>query len=126
MAGIQALINQKTGERWGNPNTEYYALANTEYGASGDPTCNSTTVTKIGNSCVFYDVTAGDNDVNCTANRNGTKYDCYLPAGDKTGVLSTSDAADDPAYLTNVGYDLATGIGTVNVWNLLQAWPTAP
>jgi len=64
--------------------------------------------------------------VNCTASRNGTKYDCYLPAGDKTGVLSTSDAADDPAYLTNVGYDLATGIGTVNVWNLLQAWPTAP
>jgi subtilase family serine protease len=126
MAGIQALVNQMTGETWGNPNTVYYSLANTEYGASGDPTCNSTTVNKTSNSCVFYDITAGDNDVNCTANRNGTKYDCYLPSGYTTGVLSTSDSADDPAYLTNVGYDLATGIGSVNVWNLLQAWPSGP
>ena len=35
-AGIQALVNQKTGERWGNANTVYYAIASAEYGASGN------------------------------------------------------------------------------------------
>ena len=46
MAGIQALVNQKTGERQGNPNPTYYSLAANEYGASGDNSCNST----LGNS----------------------------------------------------------------------------
>ena len=27
MAGIQALINQKTGTPWGNPNPFYYSIA---------------------------------------------------------------------------------------------------
>ena len=67
MAGIQALVNQKTGSRWGNPNTTYYSLANTEYGATGTPRCNSNTVNKSSNSCIFYDVTQGDNDVVCEA-----------------------------------------------------------
>ena len=66
MAGIQALVNQYTGERWGNPNTTYYSLASAEYGASGSATCNSNTVAKTGNGCVFYDLTQGDNDVDCT------------------------------------------------------------
>ena len=38
MAGIQALMNRVDRvERWGNPNVTYYALANTEYGATGNP-----------------------------------------------------------------------------------------
>jgi len=125
MAGIQALVNQYSGSRWGNPNVTYYSLANAEYGitGAGAAACNSNTVAKTGNGCVFYDITQGDIDVNCTANRNGTKYDCYLPAGYTTGVLSTSDSADQPAYLTNAGWDFSSGIGSVNVWNLLKAWP---
>lgn len=124
MAGIQALVNQYTGEQWGNPNTVYYSLANAEFGTgAGAAACNSNTVAKIGSTCIFYDLTQGDNDVNCKANRNGTKYNCYLPAGDTVGVLSTSNSADQPAYLTNAGWDFASGIGSVNVWNLLQNWP---
>jgi len=81
MAGIQALVNQYTGEQWGNPNTVYYSLANAEFGTgAGAAACNSNTVAKIGSTCIFYDLTQGDNDVNCKANRNGTKYNCYLPA----------------------------------------------
>ena len=34
MAGIQALINQKTGQNQGNPNSVYYQLAATEYNGS--------------------------------------------------------------------------------------------
>ena len=42
MAGIQALINQKTGQNQGNPNSVYYQLAATEYnGSSAD--CDSQT-----------------------------------------------------------------------------------
>ena len=33
-AGIQALINQKTGERQGNPNFRLYQIADAEYGGA--------------------------------------------------------------------------------------------
>ena len=42
MAGIQALVNQKTGAKQGNPNPAYYKLAAKEYGATGQHDCNST------------------------------------------------------------------------------------
>ena len=42
MAGVQALVNQKTGSTWGNPNPVYYQLAANEYGSSGNSSCNST------------------------------------------------------------------------------------
>jgi subtilase family serine protease len=117
MAGVQALVNEKTGSTWGNPNPTLYSLAATEYEAAGSSACNSTTV--IGNSsgCVFYDVTQGDIDVNCTGSVN-----CYLD-GATNGVLSTSDSAYDKAYGAATGWDFATGIGTVNVYNLVMNWP---
>jgi subtilase family serine protease len=124
MAGIQVLINQKTGSRWGNPNTVYYSLANTEYGltGSGAGSCNSSTVNKASNTCIFYDVTEGDNDVVCKS-KSGVLTNCFRPTGDTNGVLSTSNSADQPAYGSNVGWDFASGIGSVNVWNLVMNWP---
>ncbi len=117
MAGIQALINQKTGARQGNPNPTYYSLAASEYGASGDSSCNSTLGNAAGSSCIFYDVTLGDIDVNCTGTHN-----CYKPSG-TYGVLSTSNSAYDPAYGTTTGWDFATGIGSLNALNLANNWP---
>ncbi|MFZ0481179.1 MAG: choice-of-anchor D domain-containing protein [Terriglobales bacterium] len=119
MAGIQALVNQKTGARQGNPNSVYYSLAATEYGTSGDSACNSTLGNAVAGSCVFYDVTQGDMDVNCTGS-----YDCYLPSG-SYGVLSTSKSAYDKAYGTQTGWDFATGIGSVNAANLVNNWPAS-
>jgi subtilase family serine protease len=119
MAGIQALVNQKVGGRQGNPNPVYYNLAATEYGASGDSACNSTLGNTAGSSCIFYDVTLGDMDVNCTGTHN-----CYLPSG-TYGVLSTSNGSYLPAYGTTTGWDFATGIGTVNAVNLVNNWPSA-
>ncbi len=118
MAGIQALVNQEAGGRQGNPNTVYYSLAATEYGASGDSSCNSTLGNAVGSSCIFYDVKQGDMDLNCTGTHN-----CYRPSG-TYGVLSTSDSAYDPAYGTQTGWDFATGIGTVNAYKLTNSWPT--
>jgi subtilase family serine protease len=116
MAGIQALVNQKTGSRWGNPNPVYYQLAASEYGSSGNPSCSSTSGNSVGSSCIFYDVTQGDMDVNCTGSNN-----CYEPS-DANGVLSTSSSSYSKAYGAATGWDFATGIGTVNAYNLATNW----
>jgi len=117
MAGIQALIDQKTGERQGNPAPIYYALAAQEYGASGNAACNSTLGNGVSGTCTFYDVTQGDTDVNCTGTIN-----CFTPSG-ANGVLSVSSSSYQPAYTATAGWDFATGIGTVNAYNLIKNWP---
>jgi subtilase family serine protease len=116
MAGIQALVNQHTGDRQGNPDPVYYSLANTEYGANGSASCNSTLGNEVAASCIFYDVTQGDNDVPCTGSVN-----CYTPSG-TVGVLSTSNSTFQPSYPATTGWDFATGIGTVNAYNLVMAF----
>jgi len=115
-AGVQALVNQKQAAKQGNPNPVYYKLAATEYGAGGSSSCNSSNGNGVGSTCIFYDVTLGDMDVNCTGTHN-----CYLPSG-KNGVLSTSDSSYLKAYGTGTGWDFATGIGSVNVTNLVNNW----
>jgi len=120
-AAIQALVVQHKGSLQGNPNPRYYALATAEYGPSGSSTCNSTNGPTGTSACIFHDVTLGDNDSYCTANRNGTLYNCYLPSG-TFGVQSTSNSAYQPAYLTGTGWDFASGIGSVNAYNLVMAY----
>jgi subtilase family serine protease len=118
MAAIQALVNQKTAKRQGNPNPTYYKLAAAEYTTSGLASCNSTKGNGVASTCIFYDVTQGDMDVNCT----GT-HSCYKPSG-AYGVLSTSTTAYAKAYGTTTGYDYATGLGSLNAYNLVYKWTT--
>jgi subtilase family serine protease len=121
LAGIQALVNQVWGPQ-GNPNPVYYRIAASEYGSGGNSACNSSSLPPLrrglASTCVFYDVTQGDLDVNCLAN-GGTLYNCYLPSG-TNGVLSLSNGSYLPAYGTAVGWDFSTGIGTVNAYNLVH------
>ena len=117
LAGIQALVNQSAGARQGNPNPVYYKLAAGEYGSSGNNSCNSSNGNTVGSSCIFYDVTQGDMDVNCTGSNN-----CYTPSG-FAGVVSTSNSSFQPAFSTHSGWDFATGIGTINAANLVKNWP---
>jgi subtilase family serine protease len=122
MAGIQALVNQNTGSRWGNPNPYYYALAAAEYGSTGTTSCLSSNTPS--SSCIFYDATQGDMDVVC----NGTTG-CYGASGSGRfathGVLSTSSSSLAPAYGTGSGWDFATGLGSVNATNLVNNWKGA-
>jgi subtilase family serine protease len=118
MAGIQALINQKAGGPQGNPAPIYYQLAAAEYGASGSASCNSSNGAGVAANCIFYDVTQGDIDVDCLG------PNCYLGGG-AVGVLSTSNNSFAPAYGTSLGWDFATGIGTINAANLVNNWPTS-
>ncbi len=121
MAGIQALVNQHTGSRQGNPNARYYQLAATN-------SCYSSTANPTTNSCVFYNVTQGDNDVNC-----GGTVDCYgatasgggfgrYSAPIVNGALSISSSGYLPAYRSGAGWNFATGIGSVNAYNLVVNW----
>lgn len=122
-AGIQALLNQFTGHNWGLPTPYLYALANTQYGTDGNTDCNSSLGNGVDGTCVFYDVTLGDNDTPCRRDGSSGTFDCYLPSG-STGLLSTTNSADQPAYGTGVGWDFATGIGTLNVRNFIFAFST--
>ncbi len=119
MAGIQALVNQKNGARQGNPNPAYYQLAAAEYGPAGNSSCDSSNGNIVSSTCIFYDVTLGDMDVNCTGN-----FNCFLD-GAPQGVLSTNNNSFQPAYAATTGWDFATGIGTVNVANLVNNWPAS-
>jgi subtilase family serine protease len=119
-AGIQALVNQKTNQSWGNSNTVLYQLAVAEYGASGNAACNSSLGNAIGGSCYFNDVTQGDNVAACKS--SGGLTNCYRPAG-TYGILSTSNASAQPAYSAGPGWDFASGIGTANATNIVNAWP---
>jgi subtilase family serine protease len=123
-AGIQALLNQKIKSSSGNPNYNLYSIANTD-GLYLNGDCNSDSLNGPRNTCNFNDVTQGDMDVPCRA-LNGVLHNCYLPSGETNGLLSTSNSSLLPAYGTTTGWDFATGIGTVNVQNLVTNWPPPP
>ena len=112
MAGVMALINQKEGRPQGNPNTELYSLAAQETYAN----CNSLSITNS-SGCYFNDiyVTAwGGNDMACMP---GTPQCVLNLSTDKFGVLSE--------YFPGEGYDLTTGLGSLNVANVVNAWQAA-
>jgi subtilase family serine protease len=117
-AGIQSIINATAGGRQGNPNFRLYQIAKAEYSANANEGCNSSLNPLA--SCIFYDVTRGDTAVPCVAD-SGTYYNCYHPSG-TYGVLSQDNCCYEPAYFATFGWDFATGIGTVNVANLVAAW----
>lgn len=96
-AGIMALVGQKTGVRLGQPNYVLYRLA----AAENLSQCNASNATSLpSNTCVFNDVTIGNNAV---------------PGESGYG---TSGAT----YQTGTGYDQATGLGSVDVTALINQW----
>jgi len=88
MAAMQALVDEKWNIRAGNPNPTYYGIAKSEFGAAGNSNCYSINQTQTVSNCVFYDITQGDNDVDCQHNGKKFSADCYLPSG-TYGVLGT-------------------------------------
>jgi hypothetical protein len=105
MAGIMAIINQKWGAQ-GNANAGFYALAAMDNRAS----CNAATVA-AGNACNFFDITTDNNAVPCIPN----DLDCTVHhTGDIVGIID--------GYTAGTGYDLATGLGSINAGNLVLNW----
>jgi hypothetical protein len=90
--GIMALVRQKINSRAGQADYVFYKLAATETLAN----CNgSKTSGGPSTSCIFYDTTVGNNVVPGITN------------GD---------------YSSTVGYDRASGLGSVNITNLVNQW----
>ncbi len=106
------------GAPQGNPNYVYYWLAAREFRAKGAFACASSKGNAVSPECVFYDVSLGDNDMDCA-----NAVDCYRPSG-AIGVESASSSTYYPTFNATPGYDLATGIGTINAANLVNGWVT--
>ncbi len=98
LAGIMGLVANKTLTRLGQPNYVLYRLA----AAESLTQCNGSSTTLPASTCVFNDVTVGNNAVPGEAN------------------YGKSSAT----YQSGQGYDLATGLGSVNVTNLINQWNT--
>ena len=97
-AGIMSLVAQKQLVRLGQPNYVLYRLA----AAENLSQCNASTSTLPASTCVFNDITVGNNAVPGEAN------------------YGTANAT----YQAGKGYDQATGLGSVNVTNLINQWNT--
>ena len=83
LAGLMALIVQKTGERQGNANVRFYQLGSAQYGSGG--------------AAVFHDTTSGSSSV--------------------PGVAG---------YSCTQGYDMVTGLGSVDAFALASNWAVPP
>ncbi len=124
MAGILALIEQRFG-RQGDANYVLYPLAARQFRHAGASRCNASQTSGAlpAEFCVFNDITRGDMDIPCGINSDGSFYDCHGASAALIGELSKSDSANAPAYPAREGYDLATGLGSVNATNLFEVWP---
>jgi hypothetical protein len=110
---IMALVDQKTGARQGNPNYVLYTLA-AQPGAS----CQSTPSGVQNTSCVFYDVINGNNSLPCGISDCGTT----TSTGGTYVLIAPGSDPPVPAWNAGPGYDLATGLGSVNATNLIDKW----
>ena len=124
-AGIMALVNQYAAahggsSRQGNANNILYALAK-KSGSS----CTSSVTEAAG--CIFNDVSApnihhpsgaASNSVAC----KGGTLNCSATVASGTGVLIDPAHTTTEAWTAGAGYDLATGLGSLNVNNLAVAW----
>jgi hypothetical protein len=100
MAGIAALLNQKMGSAQANLNPKLYSLA-------ANPA-----------NAVFHDVTIASSGVaNCVA---ATPSMCNNSSAGPSGL-----SGGLPGFLVGSGYDLATGLGSIDVANLLAHWNDA-
>ena len=115
--GIMALVTQKYG-RQGNANYVLYPLA-APVGAS----CDSTAAAVSNTACVFYDIQTGNNSVACVADSPNCSNQSITGVG--YGILVNPNNSLQPAWVTTPGYDLATGLGSVNAANLVSKWPSA-
>ncbi len=97
MAGVMAIVDQKYGPQ-GNANPIQYALAASGNGAS-----------------IFHDITTDGNRVACTSE----SPDCVSPSGSPNGDGRMK------GHDSTVGYDLVTGLGSIDIANLVNHWTSA-
>ncbi|HEY3836105.1 MAG TPA: Ig-like domain repeat protein, partial [Bryobacteraceae bacterium] len=94
-AGILALVEQSTGGRLGQAAAQLYNLYNGSHAAA-----------------IFHDVTQGNISVSCKQ-------------GSPNCAKDTAGYYFESGYNATTGYDLATGLGSVDAAQLINYWATA-
>ena len=113
MAGVMALINQKAGAPQGNPNADLYFLAAKQTYSS----CKSESVKASSASCYFNDIDTGTIAMAC--DHADSSPNCVAA----TSVSGANDVGVLSGYSAATGYDLASGLGSLNVANVVNHWP---
>lgn len=111
MAGVMALVNQKLGGPQGNAAPIMYKLASRQTYSD----CDSSTVTNS-SACYFNDIKTGTISMPCDNGFNGY----FSP--DCTVANSSSQVGVTSGYDAGTAYDTATGLGSMNVANVVNGW----
>jgi hypothetical protein len=112
--------------RQGLVNPLFYQLASSEFqNPVVDGNCNASLGPVASPYCPFFDVTAGSNAEPCSvanyasdASGSLPASTCFSEAGGSIGLMEVNGAQD---YGADIGFDLATGIGSVNATVLIAS-----
>lgn len=141
MAGVMALIDQKAGSPQGLAAPGLYQLAREQNYANCSAENSST------GTCYFHSIDEGTNSMPCDlgATIGGAIFESgnwqpgevypgvdspnckALNSGDQVGTLVSPDAVTSTntngvAYDAATGYNMATGLGSMNVANVVNSW----
>jgi hypothetical protein len=135
VAAIIALLEQtqisatSTDGRQGLINPLLYKLATAEYGSGQTPNasllsaCSASLGVNVGSQCVFYNVVAGSSATPCkvasySATGSSPASTCAASSGDANGIMELGGTAE---YGAAPGFNLATGLGSINATELVAA-----
>jgi hypothetical protein len=111
-AGVMALLNQASSASTGLPNSNLYSLA-------GQSWANCQSGGTQTSACIFNQVSTGTIAMPCSNTPNGAAATCNQPNGSAIGVTAINGTQ---AYNAAAGYNLATGLGSLNVYNMVKQW----
>jgi hypothetical protein len=132
MAGVMALINQKAGAAQGSPNAELYLLAGKQNYSNCSAENGSTS-----NGCNFNDIDKGTIAMPCAPNSAvieggatnegggvwGETPQVFALASPNCSVVNSGDVVGTlSGYGAITGYDQASGLGSLNIANVIANW----
>jgi Pro-kumamolisin, activation domain len=114
-AGVMALLNQAEGSSGpaGLPNQNLYSLAGQSWADCAQASSGTLT-----SACIFNQVTNGTIEQPCSNTPNGAAADCNQP----NVAIGTTYINGEDGYDATAGYNLATGLGSLNIYNLVKEW----
>ena len=138
VAAIVAMLDQSqitaasADGRQGLINPKLYQIAGSEYAsAATQSTCSADHGAITSTACVFYDIISGSNAQPCDVSTYASSALGSLPASTcanesntsyQTGIMEISGNQD---YAAAAGFDIATGIGSINAAGLVGAFQTS-
>jgi subtilase family serine protease len=115
-AGIVALLNQSSGSAQGLVNTNLYSLA-------GQSWANCQSGGAQTSACIFNQVSSGTIAMPCNAaaTQLAGATGCNITTNGDI-IAETTQANGALGYNAGAGYNLATGLGSLNVASLVNEW----